>query len=158
MRKRYLAAIVATIAATPLLMTHQAVSAASAHDCAGNHQWNIPVNTIGPVFAGSETESWDRSCANVDTSAPTFGIATVTHDVSPGTIAVSTFSGDCAFGFSTFVNGGIRFFIGPVAVGAGVQGTAAAASVGVLGVPSVTPCSGGTTITWTGVENFTGTP
>jgi len=156
MRKRYSAAVFAVVAAIPVVMTNHPVSAASAHNCVGNHTWNLPNNSLGPIFSATMSEGWDRTCDNIDTSAGPFGLLTVNHDVAAPT-ATSTFSGDCAFGFSNGVDGGIRFFVGAVAVGAGVQGTAAATSVGVLGVPSVTPCTGGT-ITWNGVEDFTYTP
>jgi hypothetical protein len=155
MRKRYLAVALATFAATPLLVSHQPVYAATAVSCAGSHTWNMPNNGTAFVYSATMSESWNRSCATVNTAGLPFAAVTVLPDIAGP--ASSSFAGDCAFGFSNGVGGGIRFFVGAVAVGTGVQGgTATASSAGVLGVPSVIPCSGGT-ITWNGVEDFTAT-
>jgi hypothetical protein len=157
MRTRYLGVVLATAVAAPLLMSHQTVSAASAHTCAGRHIWSLPVNGTAFVLSATLSDGWDRTCANVDSSSTTFGIVQANHDVVLPAQPTSTFAGDCAFGFATHTDLGIRYFVGGVVVGAGVQGSMAAQSVGVLGTPSATPCTGGG-ITWDGYEMFTYTP
>jgi hypothetical protein len=155
MRKRYLAIVIAAIVATPVLMNHQPVSAAAAFNCIGFHTWNLPGNSVGQV-SGTMSEGWDRSCTSVDTSTGVFGWVTVNHDVA-APVATSSWSGNCLLSTSAGVDNGERVFVGPVAVGTGVSGTAEASSAGLLGTPSTIPCTGGT-ITWNGVEDFQGEP
>jgi hypothetical protein len=155
-KRRHLAVVVVAIVAAPLLVGQRHASAATAVNCAGSHTWTLPNNSVGPIFSATESETWNRSCANVSTGSGVFGALTVTHDINSDS---ETWSGDCAFSFSAYAYGGLRLFIGPVNVGVGHAGTsAAAAGIGVFAVPSTTPCTVPGSITWSGVENYTATP
>lgn len=154
MRKRYLACALAAVSVTPMFVAHQPVAAASLLECANEHTWTLPANTVAPVFGAAETDTWSGTCATVNPSGAPFGAVTV--NPTGNATASPIYSGDCVFGFSAAPDNGIRFFIGSVVVGAGDVGTSADASLGVMALPSTTPCTGGT-ISWTGVENATAT-
>lgn len=152
LKQRLVAAALITAATVPVAMPRQNVSAAGATDCAGTMTWTMPSSTAF-VFSGTVTQSWNRTCAAVNPAGAPFGAVTVNPDSTGSNQLVSPFAGNCLLGFSSNVDNGMRFFIGPLEVGAGVQGTSAAGDVGLLGVPQGTPCGGGT-VTWSGAEDF----
>ena len=148
--RRFCCALVvaSTMAIVGGVGTPRPAGAQAVEGCAGTHTWTLP-NTTMLLTNATVTETWVRTCADVNSSGLPFGAVTVgPSNGGPG--ATGGYTGNCLVGFQPWGNGD-RFFVGDVTFTESVNPTAS--EIGVMALPSAIPCLGGagSTITWTGV-------